>query len=95
LKLHPVFYINCLAPYWDNGLDKPPPPDSVTVEDKEEYKVDKITDSHIFHRQLQYRVKWKVSWRRAQHRHEGAIEEVDEVVLSGLEALTQQQSLMQ
>jgi hypothetical protein len=59
LKLHPVFYINCLAPYWDNGLDKPPPLDSVTVEDKEEYEVDKIMDSHIFHRQLQYRVKWK------------------------------------
>jgi hypothetical protein len=25
-----------------------------------------------------------LSWRRAQHRHEGAIEEVDEEVLSGL-----------
>jgi hypothetical protein len=59
LKLHPVFHVNRLAPYRDNGLDKPPPPDPVTVEGEEEYKVDKITDSHIFRRQLQYRVKWK------------------------------------
>jgi hypothetical protein len=29
------------------------------VEGEEEYKVDKITDFRIFHRQLQYRVKWK------------------------------------
>jgi hypothetical protein len=59
LKLHPVFHVNRLALYWDNGLNKPLPPDSVTVEGEEEYKVDKITDSHIFHQQLQYRVKWK------------------------------------
>jgi hypothetical protein len=59
LKLHPVFHVNRLAPYRDNGLDKPPLPDSVTVEGEEEYKVDKITDSRIFCRQLQYRVKWK------------------------------------
>jgi hypothetical protein len=49
LKLHPVFYVNCLALYWDNSLDKPLPPDFVMVESKEEYKVDKITDSYIFH----------------------------------------------
>jgi hypothetical protein len=48
LKLHFVFYINRLAPYWDNGLDKPLPPDPITVEGEEEYKVNKITDSHIF-----------------------------------------------
>jgi hypothetical protein len=59
LKLHPVFHVNRLAPYRDNGLDKPPPPDPVTVEGEEEYEVDKITDSRIFRRQLQYRVKWK------------------------------------
>jgi hypothetical protein len=59
LKLHPVFYVNRLAPYRNNGLDKPPPPDPVTVEGEEEYEVNKITDSCIFRRQLQYRVKWK------------------------------------
>jgi hypothetical protein len=52
LKLHPVFHVNRLAPYRDNGLDKPPPPDPVTVEGEEEYKVNKITDSRIFRRQL-------------------------------------------
>jgi hypothetical protein len=45
LKLHPIFHVNCLAPYQNNGLDKPPLPDSVMVEGEEEYKVDKITDS--------------------------------------------------
>jgi hypothetical protein len=59
LKLHPVFHVNRLAPYQDNGLDKSPPPDPVTVEGEEEYEVDKIMDSRIFRRQLQYRVKWK------------------------------------
>jgi hypothetical protein len=49
LKLHPVFYVNRLAPYWDNSLDKPPPPDPVMVEGKEEYEVDKIMDPCIFH----------------------------------------------
>jgi hypothetical protein len=29
------------------------------MEDKEEYKVNKITDFHVFCWQLQYRVKWK------------------------------------
>jgi hypothetical protein len=48
LKLHLVFHVNRLALYWDNSLDKPPPPDPVTVEGEEEYEVDKITDSHIF-----------------------------------------------
>jgi hypothetical protein len=57
LKLHPVFYVNRLTPYRDNGLDKPPPPDPVTVEGEEEYEVNKITDSCIFCQQLQYRVK--------------------------------------
>jgi hypothetical protein len=52
LKLHPVFHVNHLAPYWDNGLDKPPPPDPVTVEGEEEYEVDKFTDSRIFRQQL-------------------------------------------
>jgi hypothetical protein len=57
LKLHPIFYLNCFAPYRDNSLDKPPPPDLVTVKGKEEYKVDKIMDSCILCQQLQYRVK--------------------------------------
>jgi hypothetical protein len=48
LKLHPIFHINCLALYCNNSLNKSPLPDSITVKDEEEYKVDKITDFHIF-----------------------------------------------
>lgn len=59
MKVHPVFHVNRLSPYRDNGLDKPPPPDSVEIEGEEEYKVEKITDSRIYRRKLQYRVLWK------------------------------------
>jgi hypothetical protein len=52
LKLYPVFNVNHLASYRNNGLDKPPLPDPVPVEDEEEYEVNKITDSHIFSQQL-------------------------------------------
>jgi hypothetical protein len=46
--LYSIFHVNRFAPYWDNSLDKPSLPDLVMVKGKEEYKVDKITDSHIF-----------------------------------------------
>jgi hypothetical protein len=48
LKLYLIFYINHLAFYQDNGLDKPLPPDPVTVEGEKEYKVNKISDFCIF-----------------------------------------------
>ncbi|KAG6874621.1 hypothetical protein C0992_007248 [Termitomyces sp. T32_za158] len=37
----------------------PPPPPPVLADDGVEYKVEKILDSHLFHRKLQYKVKWK------------------------------------
>lgn len=59
MTVHSVFYVNCLSPYWDNGFDKPPPPDSVKIEDEEEYEVKKITNSRIYYHKLQYRALWK------------------------------------
>ena len=37
----------------------PPPPDPVTIDGKEEYKVDHIRDSKMFGRTLKYLVRWK------------------------------------
>lgn len=66
LKLHPVFHVNRLSPYRDNGLAKPPPPDPVVVDGEEEYEVEAVTDSRIVklggqgnRMKLQYYVKWK------------------------------------
>ena len=66
LKLHPVFHVNRLSPYRDNGLAKPPPPDPVVVDGEEEYEVEAVTDSRIIklggrgnRTKLQYYVKWK------------------------------------
>ena len=59
LKVHPVFHVNRLSPWHDQGVDRPPPPKLVQVQGEEEYEVDKILDSRIFRRQLQYKVRWK------------------------------------
>ena len=59
LKINPVFHVDRLAPWHDNGLDKPPPPEPVEVDGEEEYEVERVLDSRLFRRQLQYLVKWK------------------------------------
>ena len=61
-SIHPVFHINLLTPYREtitHGANYLcPPPD--LVDNKEEYKVEKILDSRQFGRRkrLQYLVKW-------------------------------------
>ena len=44
LKIHNVFHVDSLSPYKGNKVNSltPPPPDPVTVNGKEEYKVDHI-----------------------------------------------------
>ena len=59
LKVHPVFHVNRLSPWHDQGVSKPPPPKPVQVAGEEEYVVEKILDSRLFRRQLQYKVRWK------------------------------------
>ena len=66
-----MFNVVKLFPAPDNPipgcrLRLPPPP--VLVNDKEQYKVEKILDSRLFRQKLQFKVKWKgygledVSW---------------------------------
>ena len=73
LKIHPVFHVDRLSPWRDNGLRKPPPPKPDIIDGEEEYEVEKILDSRVYRRQLQYLVQWKGfgpgdnSWQPAKH----------------------------
>ena len=59
LKVHPVFHVNRLSPWHNNGLKQPPPPPPEIVDGEEVYVVDKILDSRFYRRKLQYLVRWK------------------------------------
>lgn len=59
LKIHPVFHVNKLSPWHDQGVKKPAPPKPVKVAGEERYVVEKVIDSRIYRRQLQYKVRWK------------------------------------
>jgi hypothetical protein len=60
LRIHDVFHVDRLSPYKGNEVNGqvPPPPEPVTVEGEEEYKVDHIRDSKLFGRTLKYLVRW-------------------------------------
>jgi hypothetical protein len=61
LKIHDVFHVDCLSPYKGNEVNglQPPPPEPVTVDGEEEYKVDHVRDSKVFGRTLKYLIHWK------------------------------------
>jgi hypothetical protein len=58
LCIHNVFHVDRLSPYKGNEINGqvPPPPEPVTVEGEEQYKVDHIRDSKLFGRTLKYLV---------------------------------------
>jgi len=61
-RLHPVFNVVklTLAPIDPiAGRHAPPPPPPELVDGEEEYVVEEILNSRIFHRKLQYLVKWE------------------------------------
>ena len=60
--LHLVFNMVKLSPAPDDlipGQRASPPPPPVIVNNRPEYKVEKILDSRLFRHKLQYKVKWK------------------------------------
>ena len=68
VRIHDVFHVDCLSPYKGHGINgfKPPHPVPVTVDGKEEYKVDHIRDSKLFgHSQMPCLLEWL--WRRTRH----------------------------
>ena len=63
-QVHPVFSVTLLRPYDDDPFAKhwechPPPPPPVVCDGIKEYEVEKILNSWIFHRKVEYLVHWK------------------------------------
>ena len=61
-RLHPVFSIVKLTPYEEDQIpgrrSKPPPP-PILVDGEEQYEVERILDSRMRYRRLEYLVKWQ------------------------------------
>ena len=60
IDIHPVQPVALLDPGADDPLpgQRLPPPSPVIVDGEQEWFVEQILDSRVFHRQLQYLVKW-------------------------------------
>src|SRR5215204_4331798 len=78
LKIHPVFHVSVLRPYQspDSVNHRPipsPPPDPITINDADEFEVDKILDHRTRYNCQEYLVKWvgypdhDASWEPAAH----------------------------
>ena len=64
LRIHPVFHVSLLKSYIepeiiDDRKLPSPPPEPVTIEDHEEFEVERILDRRTKYRQTEYLVKWK------------------------------------
>jgi len=61
MAIHNTFHISLRQPYQDNRfppqIKEPPPP--IQIEGEDEYGLDKIIDSPLLYRKLQYRAGWK------------------------------------
>jgi hypothetical protein len=61
MRQHPVFHVDCLAPWQGNDIQgrEPPPPEPIEIDEALEYEVEQILDSCKYRNQLQYLVKWQ------------------------------------
>ena len=61
MRIHPVFHVSLLEPYWENRfagrIQEPPPPDE--IEGELEYEVKEILDSKFVRGRLKYLVEWE------------------------------------
>ena len=78
LKIHPVFHVSILRPYSDPAsiTHRPPsipPPNPISIQDREEFEVERILDHRKQHNHQEYLVKWvgypdyDASWEPAAH----------------------------
>ena len=63
-NIHPVFSVTLLHPFKGDLIAErqerhPPPPPPIVHDGIEEYEVEKILDSRIFHGKVEYLVHWK------------------------------------
>ena len=63
-RIHPVFHVDKLYPHRGNDIngERPEEPGPIELEEDGavgEYEVEKVLDSRIFRRKLQYEVKWE------------------------------------
>lgn len=64
-RIKPVFHVSLLSPVVENSLSARPNrtiPPPVVVDGELEYEVEKILESRIYRRQLQYLVRWMDGW---------------------------------
>jgi hypothetical protein len=63
MRVHPVFHVSKLRPFKPDPIversARPPPPPVLKGGETEEYEVERIENSRLFRRKLQYLVKWK------------------------------------
>jgi hypothetical protein len=61
MRVHPVFHVSLLFPKPTDDFEREPIPlpPIVTPEGEEEYEVEKILDSRLKRRKLEYYIKWK------------------------------------
>ena len=60
VRLHPVFHVSLLEHAAGDPLpgQRSPPPPAIIVDGEEEWEVERVLDSRLFYRKLQYLVKW-------------------------------------
>ena len=63
-RIHPVFHVDKLFPHRGNEVngERPEEPGPIELEEEGalgEYEVEKILNSRIYRRKLQYEVKWQ------------------------------------
>jgi hypothetical protein len=62
MRIHPVFHVSLLSPYRANtipGRQQAPAPPPIVIDGNDEWELEKILDSRIHYRKLQYYVDWK------------------------------------
>src|SRR5690349_20952584 len=78
LKIHPVFHVSILRPYTDpdsitHRSPSSPPPAPISIQDHDEFEVERILDHRKQHNHQEYLVKWvgypdhDASWEPAAH----------------------------